>query len=114
MSVPNHETPTLTTLKDLVPLYPWKTPTPPFSRSRSMVYSKVKEPLLKNGVRVYWRAMPVLHKEDEDEDDMDFEGPYGGSFEFIDKYVFKAIKRWIDRLFGELLGLPKFDDYGSG
>ncbi|XWS14417.1 hypothetical protein CRYUN_Cryun35bG0007900 [Craigia yunnanensis] len=110
-TVPNYEALTLTTLKDLVPLSPWKTPTPPFTRSRSrLVYSKIKEPLLKDGVRVYWEAMPVLQKED---DNVDFEVPYGGLFEFIDKYVFKAIKRGIDRLLGELLGLPRFDEYRS-
>ncbi|EOY15133.1 Exopolysaccharide phosphotransferase SCO6021, putative [Theobroma cacao] len=109
-TVPNCEAPTLTSLNDLVPLYPWKTPTPPFSRSRSMAYSKIKEPLLvKDGVRVYWQAVPGLRKDDHG--DMDFEVPCGGLFEFIDKYVFKAIRRWIDRLFGELLGLPKFEEY---
>ena len=80
MGVPNYEAPTLTTLKDLVPLSPWKTPLPPFSTTRSLVYIKVKEPLLKDGVRVYWEAMTVLHKQD---DDLDFLIPYGGLFEFI-------------------------------
>ncbi|XVE94493.1 hypothetical protein REPUB_Repub02eG0013600 [Reevesia pubescens] len=42
---------------------------PPFSRSSSMVYSKIKEPLMKDGVWVYWQAVPVLHHQKEDDDD---------------------------------------------
>ncbi|XVE56216.1 hypothetical protein DITRI_Ditri03aG0219900 [Diplodiscus trichospermus] len=109
MNLLKYETPTLITLKDLVPLSPWKTSTPPFCRSCCPIYIKIKEPLLKDGVTVYWQAMAV-HRE---ADDIDFEVPCGGLFKIIDKHVFKAIRWWVDKMFGELFGLAKFDNYHS-
>ncbi|CAN6682897.1 unnamed protein product [Malus baccata var. baccata] len=102
---PADGSPSLLALKELIPLKPWKTPPPPLSQSRCGYYMKVKD-----GSRVYWTSKTALHREAND-DIIDVEIPYEGLFEFIDKFVVRKVRVWIDRLFGEILCLPKYDAY---
>ncbi|CAB4296107.1 unnamed protein product [Prunus armeniaca] len=106
----DHRSPSFMTLKELVPLQPWKTPPPPFSQSRCGKYTKVKDPIPKDGARVVFWA-PKTRQRDADDDDIDVEIPYQGLFEFIDKFVISKVRLWIDRLLGEILCLPKYDAY---
>ncbi|KAJ1425111.1 hypothetical protein SESBI_11226 [Sesbania bispinosa] len=80
--------PKLIQLKDLMPLYPWKTSPLPLSKLRGGQYMKLKEPIFKDGVKVYWQHK-VLEKEAED---LEFEVPYEGVFKFIDRHVVNVIK----------------------
>jgi hypothetical protein len=85
----------LTQLTDLMPLQPWKTPSPPFNENhRNVQYIKLKEPLVtEDGSKVFWQPKR-LHKE---VDGLDIEIPYVGVFESFDKGVIKTIRRWIDK-----------------
>ncbi|KAJ1424190.1 tyrosine kinase family protein [Sesbania bispinosa] len=86
--------PKLIQLKDLMPLYPWKTSPLPLSKLRGGQYMKLKEPIFKDGVKVYWQ-----HKYLEEEaEDLEFEIPYEGVFKFIDRHVVNVIKKWIHKL----------------
>lgn len=96
--------PTLMPLKDLIELQPWKTPTPPFSKSHSMYRKQSGDRLLRRGTTGTSNGREV-----GEEDHLDFEIPYEGIFEFIDKYVVKKIRKLIDRFLGEVLGLAKYD-----
>lgn len=95
------ESPRLVPLKQLMPLYPWKTAAPPFPENQHEQYMKVKD-----GDRVFWAPKRMLN---HGANDSDMEIPYEGVFEFIDKCIVKNVKRWIDRLVGEIFGLPKYD-----
>lgn len=105
--VSSESTPRLVTLKDLVPLCPWKTPAPPFPGNQNGQYVKVKKPLQRGGTKVFWAPKTVLLNEDEDIESLTF--PFEGLFEFFDVCVVNNIKRWIDRLLGQIFSLPKYD-----
>lgn len=95
------EQPKLTQLKDLIPLSPWKTPPLPLSELKGAQYMKIKEPIFKNGVKVYWQPK-YLDKEDEDPELII---PYQGLFEFIDTHFVNVIKRWISKFVGQVSSL---------
>lgn len=91
-------------MKDLLPLQPWKTPSPSFPyQNQNGQYVKLKKPLVRDGTRVFWQVR-MMQNED---DDLDIDIPYKGVFEFIDKWVIKTIRVWVDWLFGEIFSLPK-------
>lgn len=95
------ESPRLVPLKQLMPLYPWRTPSPPFAENQNGQYMKVK-----HGEKVFWASKRMPNHEDNDSD---MEIPYEGVFEFIDRCVVRNVKRWIDKLVGEIFGLPRYD-----
>lgn len=92
----------LTSLKDLQP---------PLSRSKLLKqrYVKIKEPRFSNGVRVYWELQNPKHEEEEDDDSRE-NVPCEGFFEFVNENIVQCLKRWVDGVFGPLLGLSKHDD----
>ena len=102
------ESPSLTSLKELIPLQPWRTPPPPFRQNPYDQYVKVKEPRIENGERVYWVAKATV---EDDEDVGNIRIPHEGFFDFIDRWVIKKVHQWIDKRLGELLSLPKYDPY---
>lgn len=106
--------PSLVPLKELMPLYPWRTPTPSFPNNlNKSQYMKLKEPFAEavGPPRVFWQPK-ALH--DGDKSDLEImKIPYQGLFEFIDRCVIKYLKRLIDRLLGQVFGLPKYDHYNS-
>lgn len=91
-------------LKDLIPFRcPAGTQTPPFEHmpnSFKRSYIKVKEPLFDpmTSKRIYWREVP------SDDDDRD---RGHGCFFFLKRSIRRMINKW----FGTLFGLPKFDEY---
>ncbi|OMO87334.1 Receptor-like protein kinase [Corchorus capsularis] len=93
-------------LKDLATLPKPGTPstTPPFPGNLKTRHVKRKQPRYKNGVAIYWDEVP-LRKELEEEDYENF-----GCFDFIDKFIIRTFRRFFDKAFGALLGLPKFDE----
>lgn len=93
-SLNKEQQPKLIELKDLKPLCPWKTPSPPLSELRGLQYMKLKKPILKDGVKVYWENK-YLAEEDEE---LQVVISYQGVFEFIDKHGVKVIKRFIDKV----------------
>lgn len=46
-------------LKDLASLPPQKAATPPYPGNMKTRYVKVKQPLFKDGIRVYWQEISV-------------------------------------------------------
>ncbi|CAH8385538.1 unnamed protein product [Eruca vesicaria subsp. sativa] len=97
----------LVSLKDLNPVgYPAGTPTPPFEhmpKSLQRRYVKVKELLFdpETSQRIYWQEVPFDNNDDEVHDHDN------GCFLF-----FKiSIRRMIDKWFGALFGLTKFDEF---
>ncbi|CAA7044666.1 unnamed protein product [Microthlaspi erraticum] len=91
-------------LKDLIPFrYPAGTETPPFEHMPNSVkrsYVKVKEPLFDpmTSRRIYWREVPSA------EDD---HGHGHGCCFFLKRSIRRMINKW----FGTLFGLPKFDEF---
>ena len=65
------ESPCLVTLEELIPLRPWKTQTPPFPGNQKARYVKVKEPLLKDGARVFWVQQKSVVFGSEDHEDIE-------------------------------------------
>lgn len=107
MASPDESTPSLVALKELMPLYPWRTPAPQFPGNLNEgQYVKVKD----GSSRVFW-APKTLQNGANDYDSETIEIPYQGLFEFIDKYVINNLKRWTDRLLGQIFSLPKYDYY---
>ncbi|KAJ1425110.1 tyrosine kinase family protein [Sesbania bispinosa] len=94
MASPRTQQPKLIQLKDLMPLNPWKTSPLPLNKLRGGKCMKLKEPIFKDGVKVYWQHK-FLEKEVED---LEFEVPYEGVFKFINKHVVNVIKKWINKL----------------
>ncbi|KAE9592658.1 hypothetical protein Lal_00029196 [Lupinus albus] len=88
--------PELVELRKLIPLRPWQTPPPPLTKLRGQQYMKLKKPIIKNGVKIYWH--PKISEEEFEEQ---IEIPYAGIFEFFDKLV-GGIKRWSDKFFGQI------------
>lgn len=108
------ESPSLTSLKELIPLQPWRTPAPPFPQNPYDQYMKVKEPIIKDGATVYWAPRSSILKSECDDDDDDVTNvkiPHEGFFDFIDKWVINKAHQWVDRAFGELFSLPKYDPH---
>lgn len=92
-----HDEPKLIQLKDLIPLRPWMSPPLKFSELRGVQYMKLKKPIIKDGVKVYWQPK-ILANEDEVQEDVI---PHQGVFEFIDTHVVNVLKRWIDKSLGQ-------------
>jgi hypothetical protein len=90
--------PKLIQLKDLMPLRPWKTPSLPLSELKGVQYVKLKKPIVKDGVTIYWLPKSLVMEVEDPEIVI----PYQGIFEFIDRHVVKAVKRWIDKLVGQV------------
>ncbi|OMO75469.1 Receptor-like protein kinase [Corchorus olitorius] len=90
-------------LKNLATLPKPGTPTPPLTGNLKTQYVKRKQPRFKNGVAIYWDE--VLLRKEEEEDYENF-----GCFDFIDKFIIRTVRRFFDKAFGGLLGLPKFDE----
>lgn len=105
--VSSESTPRLVTLEELVPLCPWKTPAPPFPGNQKGQYVKVKKPLLRDGTEVFWAPKRLLLNEDEDIEGLAV--PFEGLFEFCDACIINNVKRWIDKLLGQIFSLPKYD-----
>lgn len=99
MASVRRQQPKLVELKDMMPLCPWKTPPPPLSKLRGGQYVKLKEPIFKDGVKVYWQPKSSAM---EAEDDPEVEIPYQGVFEFIDRHVVNVVKRWVEKLVGQV------------
>ncbi|QCD98753.1 hypothetical protein DEO72_LG7g30 [Vigna unguiculata] len=78
VSVPRNE-PKLIELKELMPLRPWNTPSLPLKKV-GVRYVKLKEPIYRDGVRVYWQT--VIEEEDENHK---FEIPYERLFNLLNK-----------------------------
>ena len=97
--------PRLVTLKELVPLRPWSTPTPPFPGNQNGQYVKIKKPILKDGTMIFWAPKSLLRIEDHE----DLNTPYEGFFKFVDEFLINNVKKWIDRLLGQIFSLPKYD-----
>ncbi|KAL0813895.1 hypothetical protein Bca101_070338 [Brassica carinata] len=93
-------------LKDLIPFwYPAGTPTPLFEhmpKSLQRRYIKVKEPLFdqETSKRIYWQEMPFDNNDEVHDHDH-------GCFFFLKI----SIRRMIDKWFGPLFGLTKFDEF---
>lgn len=100
--------PCLVTLKELVPLHPWKTPVPPFPGNQNGQYVKIRTPILKDGAMVFWAPRTLLRVEDH-EDNKYLKTPYEGFFEFVDEFLINNVKKWIERLLGQIFSLPKYD-----
>jgi hypothetical protein len=90
--------PKLIQLKDLRPLRPWKTPPLALKELRGMQYVKLKKPVFKDGVQVYWLPKYLSNEVEEPEAEI----PYQGVFEFIDRHFVSVIKRWIDKFVGQV------------
>ncbi|KAK7283761.1 hypothetical protein RIF29_13507 [Crotalaria pallida] len=88
-------------LKNLMPLSPWNSQPQPLRKLKERQYVKLKKPILRDGVIVYWQPK-IVEKEAED---LEFEYPYVGLFEFIDRYIVDVIKRWTDKLLGPILSI---------
>lgn len=95
-------------LKNLIPFrYPARTQTPPFEhmpKSLNGRYIKIKEPLSdpETSKRIYWREVSFGDGDDQDHDH--------GCFFFLERLKI-TIRRTIDKWFGPLFGLPKFDEF---
>ncbi|KAK7376672.1 hypothetical protein VNO80_02086 [Phaseolus coccineus] len=89
-SVPTMHEPKLIELKDLRRLRPWNTPSLPLSKVGR--YMKVKEPIYRNGVRVYWQQ--VIEEDEEDENPV-YEIPYEGVFKFFNTRFFSLIGSFV-------------------
>jgi hypothetical protein len=61
-------------------------------------YVKLKKPIVKDGVTIYWLPKSLV----TEVEDPEIVIPYQGIFEFIDRHVVKAVKRWIDKLVGQV------------
>jgi hypothetical protein len=94
-------------LKGLMPLQPWKTPTPPFPKNQNGQYIKLKGLQIKDGTMNFWQLKTLQNVADYS----DIVIPYEGFFEFVDNHVIKTFRRWIDKLLGEIFSLPRFDRY---
>ncbi|RHN77661.1 hypothetical protein MtrunA17_Chr1g0157161 [Medicago truncatula] len=88
------EKPKLISLKDLMPLRPWNSPPLPLSELRGRQYMKLKKPIFKDGVEVYWLPK-ILANEDEVPETVI---PFQGVFKFIDRHVLTVVKRWIGKI----------------
>ncbi|PON34904.1 hypothetical protein PanWU01x14_340440 [Parasponia andersonii] len=100
----------LVTLKELVPLHPWRTPSPPFPGNKNGQYVKIKKPILKDGrTKVFWAPKTLLRIKDYGEGIQDLKTPYEGFFEFVDNFLINNVRKWIDRLLGQIFSLPKYD-----
>ncbi|GLU04628.1 hypothetical protein SLE2022_217660 [Rubroshorea leprosula] len=102
------ERPRLESLKDLTSMPGPRSPCPQYPGFLKTRYVKVKEPVFRNGVRVYWDEVP-LHKEVGDEES---EVRCFGVFRFLKVQVIGTIRRAFDRYFGVLLGLPMSEYHG--
>ena len=102
------EKPRLVALEELVPLCPWRTQTPPFPGNQKVQYVKVKRPLIKDGARVFWAPRALIFG-NEDEDIKGLRIPFEGLFEFVCESVINYVKKWVDRLLGQIFSLPKCD-----
>ncbi|ESW32612.1 hypothetical protein PHAVU_001G002500 [Phaseolus vulgaris] len=82
-----HE-PKLIELKDLRRLLPWNTPSLPLNKVGRR-YMKVKEPIYRNGVRVYWQQ--VIEEDEEDQEE--------GLFKFFNTLFFSLIGSVVGKFF---------------
>jgi len=94
MTSHSKEQPKLIRLKDLMPSYPRKTPQLPISELRGWQYMKLKEPIVKDGVKIYWQTK-ILAKEVEDPKVV---APNQGIFKLFNIYVVNVVKRLIGKI----------------
>ncbi|RHN77949.1 hypothetical protein MtrunA17_Chr1g0160241 [Medicago truncatula] len=81
-------------LKDLMPSYPRKTPQLPISELRGWQYMKLKEPIVKDGVKVYWETKRLANEVE----DPKVVTPNQGVVKLFNIYVVNVIKRLIDMI----------------
>lgn len=107
----SRSTPSLVPLKELMPLQPWRTPAPPFPGNLNKgQYVKVKDG---SSSRVFWAPKASQSGANDYDHSEIIEIPYQGLFEFIDKCVINNLKRWTDRVLGQIFSLPKYDYYNT-
>jgi len=92
-SVQTHK-PELIELKDLMKLRPWNSASLPLSKAGGR-YMKLKEPIYRNGVKVYWQ--PVI--EEEEARNPRFRILCQALFKFFNTRIFCVIRRLLRKFF---------------
>lgn len=85
---------------------------PPLSKSKLLKqrYVKIKEPMLINGVKVYWELRTSQHKKEKEEYDSMEKVSCEAFLELVSENIVRHLRRWVDGVFSPTLNLPRCDN----